>query len=72
MPPTFKGLASITAWILWISGLVMALATLICMGIRGDLFSTEALPMADAATFALAGGFAFLAVVAMRLRQKME
>jgi len=72
MPSIFKALATITAWILWISGLLMALVTLICMGIRGDLFSTDVLQLADAAAFALAGGFAFLAVVVMRLRQKME
>jgi hypothetical protein len=42
------------------------------MGIRGDLFSTDVMKMADIAALALAGGLAFLGVVVMRLRQKME
>jgi len=72
MPPIFKTLATITAWILWICGLLTALIILVCMAIRGDLFSTDVMQMADIAALALAGGLTFLGVVVMRLRQKME
>ncbi|HEX9896257.1 MAG TPA: hypothetical protein VGA85_01165 [Dehalococcoidales bacterium] len=72
MPPIFRTLASITAWILWICGLLTALIILVCMAIRGDLFSTDMMQMADIAALALAGGLTFLGVVVMRLRQKME
>lgn len=72
MPPIFKTLASVTAWILWICGLLTALIILVCMAIRGDLFSTDVMQVADIGALALAGSLTFLGVVVMRLRQKME
>ena len=72
MPSIFKALASITALILWICGLAMAIITLIAMGVRDVLFSSDALELNDAVAFALAAGMVFLAVVVMRIRQKME
>jgi len=72
MPPIFKALATVTAWILWICGLAMAIITLTCMGIRGDLASSDPLRLADAAAFALAAGMTFLAVAVMLIRKKLE
>jgi len=73
MPDIFKALATIMAWILWISGLVMGFSTLTMGIISGDLYNpAKAPPMAYPALFAVAGFYAILAVVVMRLRQKME
>ncbi|HEY77660.1 MAG TPA: hypothetical protein G4O09_00925 [Dehalococcoidia bacterium] len=73
MPPIFKALASITAWILWIAGLVMGLSTLIIGIMAGRLFTTEAEPMSYyPISFAVALAYAVSAVVVMLLRKKME
>jgi len=73
MPEIFKALATITAWILWICGLVMGFSTLIVGTIAGDLFDPSAVtPMVYPANFAVAGFYAILAVVIMILRKKME
>ena len=73
MPEVFKALATITAWILWICGLVMGFSTLIVGIIAGDLFNAaQTVPMAYPAMFAVAGAYAILAVVIMILRKKME
>ncbi|MFC1951927.1 hypothetical protein ACFLYI_02655 [Chloroflexota bacterium] len=73
MPQIFKALASITAWILWVSSLVMGFSTLIIGTIAGDLFNPSTVtPMAYPITFAVAGFYAILAVVIMILRKKME
>ena len=73
MPQIFKALATITVWILWVSSLVMGFGTLIIGTIAGDLFNPGAVtPMVYPASFAVAGFYAILAVVIMRLRQKME
>ena len=72
MPSAFKVLATITAWLLWIGGLAMAIITLIAMGYRDALFTSDALGINDAAAFALAAGMVFLAVVVMLFRHKME
>jgi len=72
MPDIFKALATITAWILWICGLATAIITLIAMGVREELFSSEALGLNDAVALALAAGMAFLAVVVMLIRKKLE
>ena len=72
MPPIFKALASITAWALFILGWVTGLSTLM-MGITtGCLYGSEPPPMVLAAMFALGAAELVLAVVVMRLRQKME
>jgi len=72
MPPIFKALASISAWVLFIGGWLMLLGTTIGMGVRGDLFSTDPLRLADAIAFALAAVCVTLSVVVMILRKKME
>jgi hypothetical protein len=72
VPDIFKALASITAWILWICGLAMAVITLIAMSFRDVLFSSAALGLNDAVAFALAAGMVFLAVVVMLIRNKLE
>ena len=72
MPPVFKGLTSIMAWILWISALVLGFGSLI-MGIaRKDLFGGAAPPMVYAAMFAVAGFYAIVAAMVMMIRKKME
>ncbi len=72
MPPVFKALATITVWILWISGLVMGFSVFIHGMILGDIYGTEVPPMSIWAGFAVALAFAVGAVYIMRLRQKME
>ncbi len=73
MPQIFKALATTTAWVLWVCGLVMGFSTLIVGIIAGDLFNTEAVtPMSYPVMFAVAGAYAILAVVIMILRKKME
>ena len=73
MPQIFKALATITAWILWISGLVMGFSTMIIGIIAGDLFNpAQPVAISYPATFAVAGAYASLAVVIMILRKKME
>ncbi len=72
MPPIFKALASISAWVLFICGMVMGFSTFAMGVISGDLYGTEALPMGYPAAFAVAGFYAILAVVIMILRKKME
>ena len=72
MPDVFKVIASITAWLLWICGIALAIITLIAMGYREALFTSDALGINDAAAFALAAGMVFLAVVVMLFRHKME
>jgi len=72
MPPIFKALASITAWILWICAFVMGFSTFIMGIVHGDLYGSEATPLVYPISFAVAGFYAILAVVIMRIRQKME
>ena len=73
MPQIFKALATIMAWILWISSLVMGFGTLIIGIIAGDLFNpAQPVPMAYPVEFPVAGFYAILAVVIMILRKKME
>ena len=72
MPDIFKALASIAAWTLFIGAWLMVLITLIAMGIRGDLFSSEALGLKDAVAFALSMGGMVLAAVVMLIRKKLE
>jgi hypothetical protein len=73
MPPIFKTLATISAWILWIFSLVMGFSTLAMGIISGDLYSADTIPpMEYTVLFAVAGFYAILAVVIMILRKKME
>ena len=73
MPGVFKPLATIMAWVLWVSGMVMGFSTLIIGTIAGDLFNpAQPVPMAYPALFAVALAYGVGAVVVMKLRQKME
>ena len=71
MPPIFKALATISAWFLWIFALVMGFSTLVMGIINGTLYGPEP-PMVLPVFFAVSGFYAILAVVIMRLRQRME
>jgi hypothetical protein len=73
MPPIFKALATIMAWILWIFALVMGFSAFAMGIIKGDLYSTTTIPpVAYTILFAVAGFYAVAAVVIMVLRKKME
>jgi len=73
MPQIFKALATTTAWILWISGIVMGFSSLIIGIIAGDLFNpTQPVPMAYPAMFAVAGAYAIVALIAMKIRKSLE
>ena len=72
MPPIFKALASITAWILWICAWVTGFSTFIMGIVNGDLYGSEPAPTSYAVYFAVAGFYAIVAVVIMFLRKKME
>ena len=72
MPDIFKALASITAWALFILGWVTGLSTLISGITTGCLYGSQPPPMVIPAMFTLGAAELVLAVVVMRLRQKME
>jgi hypothetical protein len=73
MPPIFKALATIAAWMLWIVAMVIGWGAFIMGIIRGDLFSTDVPPpMVMPALWAVACFYAIAAVVIMILRKKME
>ena len=73
MPPIFKALATIMAWVLWIVALVMGFGTFISGTISGDLFSTtQETPVSLAVFWAVALAYGIGAVVVMILRKKME
>ena len=73
MPPIFKALATIMAWVLWICALVCGFSYLIMGIVIGDLYNSNYTPpMEYAAGFAVAVFFAIAAVVIMLLRKKME
>ena len=72
MPPIFKALSTIMAWILWVSALVLGFGSLLMGIIRGDLFGTKAPPMVYAGMFIVAGFYAIVTAVIMLIRKKME
>ena len=73
MPGVFKPLATIMAWVLWVSGMVMGFSTLIIGAIAGDLFNpAQPVPMSYPASFAVAGFFAIVALLGMKIRKGME
>ena len=75
MPPIFKALATIMAWILWIVSIVMGFSAFIMGIITGALYSTTEPTTAIfifPAIWAVAGFDAILAVVIMYIRKKME
>jgi len=71
MPPIFKALATITAWVLFISGWIFIVWPLLMNIVTGNL-------VAGPPTWTFYAGMGIgvvsliLAVCAMRLRQKME
>jgi hypothetical protein len=73
MPPIFKALATIMAWVLWIVALVMGFSAFALGIIRGDLFSADVLtPTSYAVFWAVALAYGIGAAVVMVLRKKME
>jgi len=71
MPPIFKALATITAWFLFISGLINALSTFLMGILSGALYGGEP-PMQLPVFFLVAVAQLVSAVVVMVLRKKME
>ncbi len=73
MPPIFKALTTIMAWILWICALVMGFSTFAMGIITGALYNPAKVPpMEYPALFAVAGFYAILAAIIMLVRKKME
>jgi len=73
MPPIFKALASIMAWVLFVSSLFLVATSLLFGTLGGDLFVVgRTPPIFYVLTWALATGMGILSVCVMRLRQKME
>ena len=72
MPDIFKALATVGAWILFISGMVMGFSTCIRGIINEDLFGSQVVPMEYPASFAVSAFYVLAAVVLMILRKKME
>ncbi len=72
MPPIFKALASITAWVLWIVSLVMGFSAFVMGIISGALYSTtQPTPMIFPITWTVSLAYAIGAVGVMLLRKKM-
>jgi len=70
MPPVFKTIVSVSVWILFLKGLLIALVTIYTVG-RAYL-AGETTPMVGVAACA-AGTFAFIMTcVAAWIRQKVE
>ena len=73
MPPVFKALATITAWVLFILGsLTLVIGVLIMPAIEGVFLRGTAPPVIFWIGFAAAVVTLILSVCAMKLRQKME
>ena len=59
MPPIFKALTTIMAWILWIFALVMGFSTLVMGIVSEELYNVDKIPpMAYPVLFAVAGFYA--------------
>ena len=73
MTDIFKALASITAWIMWVVGMVIGFSTAIIGIISGGLFNpAQPLAMSYPVMWAVALAYGVGAVVVMILRKKME
>ncbi len=70
MPNIFKALASISVWILFVGGCLGMLFTSISAAINVDVASPP--DLAHLAGWGVSGVQLTLAVVVMKLRQKME
>ena len=67
-----KALATIMIWILWLSGIVMGFSAMIIGIIAGDLFNPNAdVPMFYPALWAVAGFFALVALIGMKIRKDL-
>jgi hypothetical protein len=72
MPQYFKALATIMAWVLWLSALVTGLSTFAMGLINGVLYGSGPVPMVFAAFFAVSLAMGVGSIVVMLLRKKME
>jgi hypothetical protein len=72
MPPIFKALASVAAWILYIFAFIIGFSLFIQGIIIGELFGSEIPSMELWAGSTVALAFGVGAVVVMLLRKKME
>ena len=72
MPQIFKALASISVWILWLSGLVMGFSVLVQGILLGHLYSTQVPPMSYFVGFAVALAYALVAAIIMKIRKDLE
>ena len=70
MPQIFKALASISAWVLFIWGCVTILSVTVCYYVNIGIENPPTIT--HMASWGLGSVQLILAVVAMRLRQKME
>ncbi len=72
MPGVFKALASITAWILFIGGLITLVSNLVMPALAGQLYAVGVTPPIEFFIgMALATATLISAVVAMKLRHTM-
>jgi hypothetical protein len=71
MPPIFKALATIMAWILWIVSLMIGFGAFV-MAMVNEHSSTAPPPVIYYIAWAVALGYAIGGVVVMLLRKKME
>ena len=72
MPPIFKALASIAAWILFIFAFIIGFSIFIQGIIIGELYGSQIPSMEMWAGSAVALAFGVGSVVVMLLRKKME
>jgi hypothetical protein len=73
MPNIFKALASLSAWGLFVLGWFIIVINVVMGAIGGEYFNPAKVPSAEMGLFAGLGvASVVLAVVVMRLRQKME
>ena len=73
MPEKFKGMATLSAWVLFVVGwLVLLIGVIIMPSIEGVLFAGTAPPIIFWIALASAVVTLTLSVVIMRLRQNME
>jgi len=72
MPPIFKALASITAWVLFIFGWLFLVVGNIGAAIGGSFFGAEPPPIQIYLANGAGAAFFILAVCAMKLRQMLE
>jgi len=70
MPPIFKALASIAAWILFVWGCIIILGATVDYYVRIGIWHEPTL--AHMASWAVSVGALILSVCAMKLRQMLE